>query len=120
MKLLRTTAVILANQVGEVIFERVLRAESELQPNTDRDSGFSLDHLIGEQATPETLAILEEEHQRLLSLLRDDPLRRIATARIEGYTVAEIADDLAISTRSVERKLQLIRSRWGQELNNVR
>jgi RNA polymerase sigma factor (sigma-70 family) len=94
-------------------------AESEILNNSDQSHGFSLDNLIGEQVTPELLAIMEEEHQRLLALLRDDLLRRIATARIEGYTVAEIATDLSISTRSVERKLQLIRSRWGQELNNV-
>ncbi len=76
---------------------------------------FSLDHLIGDAPTPEYWIILQEEHQRLLGLLRDDCLRRIASRRIEGFSVAEIAEDLTISTRSVERKLRLIRGRWAQE-----
>ena len=97
-----------------------VQLESELfQTNNSEAGSFSLDNFIGDEPTPEILVIMEEEHQRLLSLLRDSPLRRIATARIEGYTIPEIASDLSISTRSVERKLKLIRNRWGQELNNV-
>jgi len=78
--------------------------------------GFSLDQLIGTTFTAEYWVVLEEQHQRLLGLLRDDRLRRIAVRRIEGFTVAEIAEDLTISSRSVERKLRLIRDRWSQEL----
>ena len=96
-----------------------VQSEADLKAYLNHTHGFSLDDLIGQHPTPEWIAIFEEEHQRLLRLLRDDPLRRIATARIEGYTVAEIADDLAISTRSVERKLQLIRNQWAQELSHV-
>jgi RNA polymerase sigma factor (sigma-70 family) len=78
---------------------------------------FSLDQLMSEEPTPDYLVALAEEHRRLLGLLRDDRLRRIAESRIEGYTVEEIAADLSISTRSVERKLQLIRNVWTRELD---
>jgi DNA-directed RNA polymerase specialized sigma24 family protein len=42
-------------------------------------------------------------------------LREIALARVEGYTVQEIAERLEISKRSVERKLDLIRQAWAKE-----
>ena len=85
----------------------------------DSSSAFTLDNLVGDEPTPEFLIILEEQNGRLLGLLRDEMLRRIAISRIEGYTVAEIATDLSISVRSVERKLNLIRSTWAEELSSV-
>lgn len=81
---------------------------------------FSLDWLVGDTPTPEFLAILDEQNQRLMGLLRDDRLRDVAMSRLEGYTVAEIAENLAISTRSVERKLQLIRKAWAKDLSIAR
>ena len=91
-----------------------VRSESAFSEGYDGESYFSLDHLIGEDPTPEFLVALEEQQQRLMNLLRDDGVRRVASARIEGYTVNEIAEELSISTRSVERKLQLIRNRSRQ------
>lgn len=72
--------------------------------------------LASEEPTPEQVAIMAEECERLLGLLRDDRLRAVAMLRIDGYTVAEIAQRLGIGTRAVERKLKLIRSRWSREL----
>jgi RNA polymerase sigma factor (sigma-70 family) len=83
----------------------------------DGGGGFTFDHLVGDEPTPEFVVMLEEQSDRLLGLLRDDRLREIALSRIEGYTVEEIADDLAVSTRTVERKLQLIRSAWFKDLS---
>ena len=48
--------------------------------------------------------------------LRDDCLRTIVVLRIEGYLVKEIAERLSVGERTVERKLQLIRAKWTQEL----
>jgi DNA-directed RNA polymerase specialized sigma24 family protein len=78
-----------------------------------------LDDLVGQTPTPEFLAMLKEEYERLLSGLRDERLREIAISRVEGYTVAEIAAKLAIGKRAVERKLQLIRSKWAEELPDL-
>ena len=77
---------------------------------------LALDQLIGDMPTPELIVMLAEQNQRLLELLDDDRLRKIAVSRIEGYTVGEIAAELAVSTRSIERKLQLIRITWTEEL----
>jgi RNA polymerase sigma factor (sigma-70 family) len=93
-----------------------VQSESGLSGNADDSHGFALDHMIGDEPTPEFALMLEEQHSRLLGLLRDDRLRQIAIFRIEGFTVPEIAADLGVSTRSIERKLQLIRGAWSKEL----
>jgi RNA polymerase sigma factor (sigma-70 family) len=91
-------------------------SEADLTPVAAQGAPFRLDALIADDPTPEHLAILEEQAQRLLGLLRDDRLRRIACLRIEGYSVSEIATDLAIGKRSIERKLELIRKVWQADL----
>lgn len=96
-----------------------VRSESGLNSGKSADSLFELDQLVGYEPTAELLAILEEQHRRLLGMLRDDGLRQIAVLRIEGYTVAEIADTLGVSVRSIERKLRLIRNAWSHELGHV-
>lgn len=94
------------------------RTESGLRGDQSSRCGFTLDLLISEEPSPELLLMLEEQHQRLLGLLRDDRLRQVAMSRIEGFTVPEIAADLQMSIRSVERKLQLIRAVWSKELES--
>jgi RNA polymerase sigma factor (sigma-70 family) len=79
--------------------------------------GRSALDIIGAEPTPDFLAMLDEQFQRLLGLLRDDRQRQIAIMRFEGYTVAEIAERFGISTRSIERKLQLIRLDFVTFLN---
>lgn len=90
--------------------------EGSLAHQVDGRYQPTLDELIGDQPTPDLLAMMEEQSRRLLGTLRDDPLRRIAVLRIEGYTVEEIALKMSVSTRSIERKLQLIRNQWTKEL----
>jgi RNA polymerase sigma factor (sigma-70 family) len=96
-----------------------VHSEGELTGGGAGSEGFTFDHLVGEAPTPEFLVSFEEQTARLLGLLRDDRLRKIATSRIEGYTVEEIAAELSVSTRSVERKLQVIRGAWTKELLRV-
>ena len=95
------------------------QVQTESKLNSNESQGFFLDQLLGDEPSPEFLAILNEQNERLLNLLRDDQLRRISIWRIEGYTVEEIADILGVSTRSIERKLRLIRNAWSKEVGNV-
>ena len=60
----------------------------------------------------ETLAILQETLDGLLESLSEDRLRRIAILKMGGHGVAEIADSLGTSRRSVQRKLNRIRDAW--------
>ncbi len=92
--------------------------ESGLNGTAAGGHGFALDSLVSDEPSPEFVLMLEEQHGRLLGLLRDVRLRQIAIFRIEGFTVPEIAEDLKVSTRSIERKLQLIRGVWSKELES--
>ena len=75
-----------------------------------------LDRIASDEPTQELLALLAEQHELLLRSLTDETLRRTALLRMEGRTNEEIAQRLGITPRSVERKMQRIRSRWNREL----
>lgn len=72
--------------------------------------------LVDDALPPDALVAISEECKRLLALLPDEQLRTIARRRLEGYKNAEIAKELGVIPRTVERRLQLIRSLWGKEL----
>jgi RNA polymerase sigma factor (sigma-70 family) len=105
----------LRREMAQKRIGRRSEANSGPEPKFDGKK-FTLDDLVSDEPTPDFAVMLQEQHERLLSLLRDDSLRRIAVSRIEGFTVAEIANDHQMSTRSVERKLKLIREAWSKEL----
>jgi DNA-directed RNA polymerase specialized sigma24 family protein len=73
-----------------------------------------LEQLADPQPTPALAAQLAEECQRLLASLPAADLRAVALWKMEGYTNEEVAVKLGCALRSVERKLQVIRSLWGQ------
>ena len=59
---------------------------------------------------------LGQECLELLDRLGDDELRTIAILRLQGYTTGEIAEDLEVSTRTVDRRLDDIRKIWSSEV----
>ena len=62
---------------------------------------------------PDVSSIADDEAARLLSLLDDPVLKAVVIWRAENYTTVEIAQRLGITTRSVRRKLALIRATWA-------
>lgn len=52
------------------------------------------------------------ECQEMLQMLPEETLRAIATARLEGFTVSEIAARRGVAVGTVERKLARIRRIW--------
>ncbi len=96
---------------GKVRGDSALIQEGDLFPG-----GF--DQLPSEEPTPELLAILDEEHERLMRQLNDDTLRKTARWKLEGYKNREIAEQLGITRRSVERKLRRIRLIWTEEFDD--
>jgi hypothetical protein len=66
--------------------------------------------------TPSEAAVLVENLQSRLDAL-PEPLRQIALWKLEGYSNEEIAapERLNCTTRTVERKLQMIRQAWEGE-----
>jgi RNA polymerase sigma factor (sigma-70 family) len=73
-----------------------------------------IDQVAGSEPTPEFAAQLTEECELLLDKLADESLRCVALAKMEGYTNDEIAERLNVKTRTIERKLNLIREIWSQ------
>lgn len=71
-----------------------------------------VESLTVHEPSPAMAAELIERFQQLMGRLADPMLRRIAVAKLEGYTNAEIAENLDVAERTVERKLTLIRATW--------
>lgn len=65
------------------------------------------------QPPADVTVMLEEEFEQLLEQLYDQQLRQIALMKLEGYSNQEIAEHLGRHTRSVERKLKIIRDIWS-------
>ena len=78
----------------------------------DPDSPGGFEQFIGREPVPEFAAILAEEFQARLGSLPDESLRQVALWKLEGYANDEIADRLGCVSRTVERKLDLIRKAW--------
>ena len=71
---------------------------------------------VGPGPTPAQAAEVAEECRRLLHLLEDPTLIRVAIWRMEGYSNREIAGRLGVIEQTIERKLRRIRDRWSEEL----
>ena len=82
--------------------------------NADLDQA-GIAQVVGELPTPEFALEVTEECQRLLDLLQDEALRRIALQKLAGYTNSEIAVELDVVERTIERKLGRIRKLWGKD-----
>jgi RNA polymerase sigma factor (sigma-70 family) len=74
-----------------------------------KDGAAGIDQVVGREPTPEFAAQVAEEFQRLMASLPDDEFRSIALAKMEGYTIKEIAARLGCSVATVERRLGTIR-----------
>jgi DNA-directed RNA polymerase specialized sigma24 family protein len=77
-----------------------------------------IDQFLSREPTPEFVVSMAEEYQRLLGRLGNQLLRSVAEWKTEGLTNEEIADKLGRTPRSVERKLQVIRSLLEEELTS--
>jgi RNA polymerase sigma factor (sigma-70 family) len=67
---------------------------------------------VADEPSPAEAAAVQDSLARLLEALDDDELRRITLARMEGFSIAEIAQQIGRSEMTVQRRLQLIRATW--------
>jgi DNA-directed RNA polymerase specialized sigma24 family protein len=95
---------------------RQKRGGGQVQAEADLDETLPLAEVIGPEPTPEFAAQVLEEYRRLLDKLGDAELRKLAVWKMEGFTSEEIAARLGRSLRTVERKVQLIRILWQEEV----
>ncbi|HLN30337.1 MAG TPA: ECF-type sigma factor [Gemmataceae bacterium] len=85
------------------------------QALADGSAAACLEELLSREPTPEFAAEVAESCQRLLAALADAQLEEVARCKMEGYTTAEIAQRLKCSSRSIKRKVRLIRNLWEKE-----
>ena len=71
-----------------------------------------LSTLPSREPTPEFAAEVAEMSENLYSLLPELDLRQILTLKLEGYTNDEVADQMKVTRRAVQRKLERIRRLW--------
>lgn len=72
--------------------------------------------LVTESPEPDTTALVTDEFRRLFGKLEDPVLSGIALMKFEGLTNRQIARSLDLSVATIERKLQVIRHLWRDEV----
>jgi DNA-directed RNA polymerase specialized sigma24 family protein len=90
-----------------------IESSSPACPQQLPEGDANVSALIGREPDPQVALQLAEECQHLLDGISDTILRAIALWKIEGFTTEEIAVKLGCTTRTVERKLQIIRRLWN-------
>lgn len=76
----------------------------------------ALEDLLSREPDPGFATLVKDEFDRLLDQLPTDDLhlREIVVLKLEGHTNEEIAQRFGCSSRTVERRLWLIRQTWEQ------
>ncbi len=91
---------------GKVLLESALAVGDDNA--TAPDYAEAADHEPG----PDVITEFADECENLVARLSDDDLKAILVARLEGFSTAEIAEQLSIDIRNVERRLVKIREIW--------
>ena len=92
-----------------------LRGEHRKKRGGTVSEDVVLEEIVSREPTPEFAAEVADECRRLLALLADADLEKVAVAKMEGFSNGEIAHRLGCAPRSVGRKLQVIRTLWEEE-----
>jgi DNA-directed RNA polymerase specialized sigma24 family protein len=79
------------------------------------DSTAIFDKIAAPEPTPHQAAQFADECRQLLAALKDEKLRAIALAKMEGFTNEEIGKRQKCAVSTIERKLGRIRTIWGRE-----
>jgi DNA-directed RNA polymerase specialized sigma24 family protein len=92
---------------------RVLGESALGQGETSVAEGLS--QFLGKEPSPDDAIQFADQLGALLEKLGDATLRTIALKRLEGVSSEEIAAGLGLSTRTVARKLELVRAKWAED-----
>ena len=92
-----------------------LVGESGLRQRDPAATGAcGLVEILSKEPGPDDAARFADVFENLMNKLEDSTLKTIAIRKLEGYTVQEISSELDISTRTIDRKLKLIRALWEE------
>lgn len=92
---------------------RAKRGGGDVRGDSIADGG--LDRFADDWPAADTLAEMDERLADLLGRLPSETLRTIAVRRLHGWSTREIAEQLDLSPRTIERKLAIVRAHWGDE-----
>jgi DNA-directed RNA polymerase specialized sigma24 family protein len=97
-----------------------VRGESALinQHGSLAEAGGGWDQFLSREPTPEEVARFGDEWDRLFARLEDPVLALIARRKLDGYTSEDIAAELDVSLRTVDRKVRLIRTLWEADADS--
>lgn len=104
--------------INERVKQRAQKRGGGLTPlpiNAQSDSSVAGVDPMDDDLGPAFVVSMEEQLQELMGQLPDETLCKIAARKLEGWTNAEIATELEVVERTVERKLGLIRACWQTE-----
>lgn len=82
--------------------------------NIPANSPQVFDNFVGEQPTPDSIAAIDDLIQKSLAQLPAEEHRQMLLLKLEGYTHAEIAEQLSIAPRTVERRMHRVRELLGE------
>ena len=94
-----------------------LRGESIFIKADDMQSRNGIAEYAVDPNSVTAVAGFREQHQVLMDSLDDEILQEVATMRLEGHTVKDIAAHFSKSDRWVKRKLALIRAIWEKTID---
>ena len=86
-------------------------------PTNSADERAAVDQLISREPTPEFAAQVSEQYDLWMKALNNEELTQIAQWKLEGFTNDEVAAKCGRTTRTIERKLNLIRKILIHELS---
>jgi len=89
-------------------------SDSIFLPSSDDSAPANVALMVSREPTPEFAAEFVETCEFLFQSLDDPALQQVVTLRLEGYTDADVADRLKCSRRTVQRRLEVVRRRWGR------
>jgi len=89
------------------------RGESIFRTAAEEQTG--LDKIAGQEPTPEREVETIENAKRLMEKLDDEKLSEVAFRKLAGFTNKEIAVELGVIVRTIERRLERIREIWSEE-----
>jgi len=94
---------------GRVVGESALQVKGR-----ETTAGNGLAEILSKEPTPDDAARFADAFDHLINKLPDSTLKSIALRRLKGHTLEEIGADLGTSTRTIDRKLRLIRAVWEE------
>ena len=92
--------------------------ESALNPLDIENELEGMANVVGDEPSPEFVAMMDERCAELLTLLgtKHEALPAIAEDKLAGFSNEEIAERQKCGMRTVERRLKLIRDIWKETL----